>query len=103
MGHKQYRVEPLTDKEKARLRALNGVKARWAADNGGIIKPLVKTVRDYRETIDVKLPRRLKRGTSGCRLSHEKRVLILERSEKRTHMRAALQDVIDGRKKLLPL
>lgn len=38
--------------------------ARWAEEAADY-----KKVREYRETITVVLPRRMKRGTSGCRVS----------------------------------
>lgn len=96
MGVKQYRTEPLTDKEKARLRAANGVKARWAVDPK--VTSEVKKVREYRETIKVELPRRRKLGTSGSRLSPELRAIVEARGAARAEMRASLQRVIDGRK-----
>ena len=101
MGVKQYRSEPLTDKEKARLRAANGVKARWAVD--GNLVPEIKKVREYRETIKVELPKRRKLGTSGCRLDPRIRAIVEARGAARNEMRRALQDVIDGSKGEMPI
>lgn len=65
---------------------LRHAKARWAFDADG--KPVVK-VREYLAPVDVHfVPKR--RG-SGCRMSHEKRLLILERSSRRAEFFAALR------------
>lgn len=97
---KMYRSEPLTDKEKAYLRRLNGTKAQWSIDNP---VPEMKKVREYRETIAVVLPRRRKLGTSGSRLSPELRAIVEARGATRAKMRAALVAVIDGKKGEMPL
>lgn len=87
MGHKQYRSEPLSDKEKARLRALNGVKSRWAADQN--VKSLeVKKVRDFVAPMKENF-KPAKRG-SGCRLSPEKRAMVELRRGKRSAFFASL-------------
>lgn len=97
---KMYRSEPLTDKEKAYLRRLNGVKSRFAMDNP---VPEMKKVREYSDTIKVSLPRRRKLGTSGSRLSPELRAIVEARGNARAEMRRALQDVIDGSKGEMPI
>lgn len=97
---KQYRTDPLTDKEKAYLRRLNGVKARFAIDQP---LPELKKVREYRETIAVKLPARKSGRVSGSRLDPRIRAIIEGREASRTQMRAALQDVIDGSKGEMPI
>jgi len=80
MAFKYYRSEPLTEKEKAFRRRSLGIKSRFAADNS---KSNAVKERDYLAPVDPKFIPSKPRGSSGCRLSHEKRLLILERHEKR--------------------
>ena len=58
---------------------------RWAEE-----APTYKKVREYNGTIEVKLSRKVKRGLGGRCISHEKRLAILERAEKRREFFAAL-------------
>jgi hypothetical protein len=97
---KMYRSDPLTEKEKAYLRRLNGTKAQRSIDNP---LPPIKKVREYSDTIKVELPKRRKLGTSGSRLDPRIRAIVEARGVARTEMRAALQDVIDGRKREMPI
>jgi hypothetical protein len=97
---KMYRSEPLTEKEKAYLRRLNGVKSRFAVDTP---LPDIKKVREYSDTIKVELPKRRKLGTSGSRLDPRIRAIVEARAAVRADMRRALQDVIDGKKGDLPI
>lgn len=92
MGVKQFRVEPLTDKEKARLRAANGVKSRWSKDDRAInTKPSddPKFVAPYSIK---KISKR--RKFSGCRLSDETRALV----EQRKLLKAGFLDALRGGK-----
>jgi len=50
----------------------------------------VKRVREYLAPVDVNFVPRKPRGSSGCRISHEKRLLILEKHAKRTSFFAEL-------------
>lgn len=65
-----------SDKVSSSHHLVRGEKVRIAdaKENKRIIRwaeeaPTYKKVREYRETIAVQLPRRVKRGTSGCRLN----------------------------------
>ena len=89
MAFKHFRSEPLTEKEKAeRRRRLGIVQPRSAAVGP---KPIDKPKeRDYLAPVDPKFVPCKPRGHSGCRLSHEKRLLILERHEKRAAFFAEL-------------
>jgi hypothetical protein len=80
MGFKYYRSEPLTEKEKAYRRKSLGIKQRFAAD-----QPQDTSVkqRDYLAPVKANFVPCKPRGRSGCRMSHEKRLLILQRAEKR--------------------
>lgn len=89
MGHKMYRTEPLTEKEKARNRAANGVKARWAED--APVTSEVKKVREYLAPTTHKISSRKKFGRSGCRMSHANKLALLARCDARTAFFKALR------------
>ena len=88
MAFKYYRSEPLTEKEKAFRRRSLGIKQRFASDVP--TSNAVKKERDYLAPVDPKFIPSKPRGSSGCRLSHEKRLLILERHERRAAFFAEL-------------
>jgi len=75
-------LQALNDKQKARLRAANGIKQRWAVDD---VKPSeVKTVREYLAPVKADYQPPKLRGRSGTRLSPEKRSMVeLRRGERR--------------------
>ena len=88
MGHKMFRTEPLTEKEKARNRAANGVKQRWASDDRvANSKPSddPKFVAPY--TIK-KISKR--RKFNGCRLNDETRKVLEDRKALRVEFMRGL-------------
>lgn len=79
---------PLNDKQKARLRAANGVKSRWSVDQD---RPADKPKeREFLTHVraDYKPPRL--RGASGTRLSPEKRAMVERRRADRAAFFASL-------------
>ena len=84
---KQYRTDPLTEREKRYLRQVRGTKQPFSVDAPA---PEIKKVRDYRETIGVKIPRRTRRGFNGCKLSPAIRALIELRRSGRAAFFASL-------------
>lgn len=88
---KQYRSEPLTDKEKRYIRRLKGIKTPFSHEmvNGvEVVEP--KKARDYFAPIKRDFVPAKPRGRSGCRLSHEKRMLVLEKASRRAEWFAGL-------------
>lgn len=73
---------------KKRKFELRHTKARWAVDAGN--SPTVKKVTEYLAPTNVFYVPCKPRGRSHVRLSHEKRLLILERHEKRVAFFAEL-------------
>lgn len=95
-----HHLVPMTDKQKRFLRRTLGVKQPFSVDNP---VPEVKKVREYNDTIAVKLPRRRRQGSNGCRLDPRIRAIVEARGAARNEMRRALQDVIDGSKGEMPI
>lgn len=89
MGHKMFRTEPLTEKEKARNRAANGVKQRWSADDRVLnSKPSddPKFIAPYSiKTISKR------RKFNGCRLNDETRAEVERRRGLNAAFHAALR------------
>jgi hypothetical protein len=83
---KQYRSDPLTEREKRYLRQVKGTRQAFAVDNP---TPELKKVRSYDHEIVVVLGRRTRRGFNGCKLSHAKRLAILNATETKARDRAA--------------
>jgi hypothetical protein len=79
---------PLTEKQKRYLRTLNGTKTRFAVD--AVVSTEVKRLRDFSAPYTIKLNKRFKRGTSGCRMSPEKRAMVQLRLDKRAAFFAEL-------------
>lgn len=74
---------------KKRKFEMRHVKKQWAVDAPN--DETVKTVREYLgPVVAAYVAPRKKHGGSGCRMSHEKRLLVLERSEKRAAFFAEL-------------
>ncbi len=71
---------------------------RWAEEAPGYTK-----VREYSDTIAVKLSRKAKRKLGSSVLRSSTRVELTRRSVARNEMRRALQDVIDGSKGEMPI
>lgn len=71
---------------------------RWAEE-----APDYKKVREYSDTIEIKLSRKAKRALNGRVLRSSTRVELARRSVARNEMRRALQDVIDGSKGEMPI
>jgi len=71
---------------------------RWAEEAPGYTK-----VREYSDTIVVKLSRKAKRAMNGRVLRSSTRVELARRGVARNEMRAALQAVIDGSKGEMPI
>jgi hypothetical protein len=72
---------------KQKRYALRHTKARWALDAEG--NPVVK-VREYLAPVDAHFVPRKPRGRSGVRMSHEKRMQVLARLDKRREFFAGL-------------
>ena len=73
---------------KKRKYAMRFTKKRFAvdaSDGNTVVK-----VREYLAPVDLNFVPRKPRGSSGCRLSHEKRLLILQRHERRVAFFAEL-------------
>jgi hypothetical protein len=75
-------------KAKQRKHALRFTKQRFAVEPEH--DTTVKKVREYLAPVDIMFVPRKPRGSSGCRLSHEKRLLILQKHEKRVAFFAEL-------------
>ena len=77
---KQYRSDPLTEREKAERRRRLGLKSRFSIDQPTSDKP--KTERDYLcpTNITETISRRKRRGFNGCKMSHANKLLVLERA-----------------------
>jgi len=75
------------DQQRAYLRRSNGVKSRWAADGNTILLTPVRN-KDRAFNAPTKL-HGLKARRGRCVLSHEKRVLILEKAFAKAEARAA--------------
>lgn len=71
---------------------------RWAEEAEGY-----KKVREYSDTITVKLSRKAKRALSGRVLRTSTRVELTRRAGARNEARAALQAIIDGSKGQMPI
>lgn len=71
---------------------------RWAEEAADY-----KKVREYSDTIVVKLSRKAKRAMNGRVLRPSTRVELARRGAARADMRAALQAVIDGSKGEMPI
>ncbi len=74
---------------KRKKYALRYTKKRFAVDQPSDGKMVVK-VREYLAPVDINFVPRRPRGSSGCRLSHEKRLLILQKHEARAAFFASL-------------
>ncbi len=71
---------PLNERQKAHIRRSKGLKKPWSLDS----EPHpVKKVREYLAPVDLHFVPSKPRGRSGCRLSHEKRLLLLEKATRR--------------------
>lgn len=84
---KMYRSEPLTEKEKAYLRKVNGTKQRFAAD---MARPSVVKEREFIMPVTLRISKRTKRGFNGCKLDPRLRALVEQRSEARKEFFAGL-------------
>lgn len=71
---------------------------RWAEEAEGYTK-----VREYSDTITVKLSRKAKRALSGRVLRTSTRVELTRRAGARSEARAALQAIINGSKGEMPI
>jgi hypothetical protein len=78
---------PLNDKQKRYLRRSKGIKAPFSLDTA---PPAFKNVRDYFAPVDANFIPCKPRGRSGCRMSHEKRLLLLTRALDRKAFFASL-------------
>lgn len=80
---------PLSERQKASLRRENGIKAKWSQDT--VRSEVVKRTRDYLAPVKADyVPSRKKRGSSGCRMSAEKRAMVHERLRLREEFFRAL-------------
>lgn len=91
MGYKLYRSVPLTDKEKARLRAANGIKKPFSVDRVTSDKP--KKDRDFLAPTNIvnTISPRKRRGFNGCKLSPELRAIVKAKLEAREAFHAELR------------
>lgn len=81
----QYRHTNLTEPEKRYLRRLKGIKAPFSLDAA---QPAFKRTREFNAPTSF---HGLKARRGRCIISHEKRLLILERHEKRAAFFAELR------------
>jgi hypothetical protein len=77
-------------KAKQRKYAMRFTKKRRSVDAEPLNGNTVVKVREYLAPVDLNFVPRKPRGSSGCRLSHEKRLLILQKYEKRAAFFAEL-------------
>ena len=85
------RIRLANKKENARI-------IRWAEE-----APTYKKVREYSDTIEVKLSRKAKRALGGRVLRNSTRVELARKATARNKTRAALQAIIDGSKQAMPI
>ena len=87
---KQYRMDGLTEREKAERRKRLGLKSRFAID-APVTSDKPKE-RDYLcpTKITETISRRKRRGFNGCKMSHENKLLVLARADARLEFFKAL-------------
>lgn len=99
---KLFRSDPLTEREKAYLRRVNGTMAPHSMAQGP--KPADKPkVHEFTAPTSIMFGKRFRRGTSGCRLNPATRAIVQSRANARAETRAALQAIIDGSKRDMPI
>jgi hypothetical protein len=92
---------PLTEKQKQFLRRSKGIKAPWSRDGEYSSSMVYQTrensspkEREYYAPVRANFVPCKPHGKSGCRLSHEKRLILLEKSLKRAAFFASLGVVV---------
>ena len=80
-------LQSKSEKQKAYSRRLNGIKVRFSLDKE---PPAIKKSRDYLCPVRADYVAPKPRGRSHVRMSHEKRLAILERHEAREKFFASL-------------
>ena len=90
MGHKAFRTEPLTEKEKARNRAAQGVKSRWASDDRVVSNKPGDKHTDFVAPYTIKKISK-RRRFNGCRLSDDIRASVERKRELNAAFHAALR------------
>lgn len=87
-------LQPLSEVQKRSIRRLNGTQMPFAtkAVNGPEKPNKPDNEREYRAPVksDWRLPRRWKRGTSGCRLDPQIRLAVENRKARRAAFLAGL-------------
>jgi hypothetical protein len=84
------RQHNLSDREKRYLKSSKGIKAPFSLATLDDAPVTVKKVREFNAPHSHGHIRN-RRALSGCRMSHEKRLLVLERCDKRAAFFAALR------------
>lgn len=80
-------LQPLSEKQKAHLRRVNGIKVQWSQDRD---PPPVKKVREFDAPVKPGFVPAKPRGRSGCRMSAAKRAMVLDRAVRRAEFFASL-------------
>lgn len=83
-------LQPLSEAQKRSIRRLNGTQMPFASGVGPAEVSRPNNDRDMLAPFTPKLPRRFKRGTSGSRLSPEKRAMVELRKSGRAAFFASL-------------
>jgi len=83
-------LQPLSEAQKRSMRRLNGTQMPFASGVGPAEVSRPNNDRDMIAPFTPKLPRRLKRGTRGSRLSPEKRAMVELRKTGRAAFFASL-------------
>lgn len=83
MSFKQYRMDGLSEREKAERRRRLQLKPRFSIDQATSDKP--KTDREFLcpTKIVETIARSKRRGFNGCKMSHANKLLVLQRADAR--------------------